>query len=495
MTRPAPTSFDAFTTHNGSSRPVPASVLLDLLLSHAPVGFALVDEESRYVIVNEALARINATPIAGHLGRRVADVLPQLAHQVEPVLRHVLDSGQPVLDVELNGTNRHGETRAVLASWYPVRDTRFRGVGIVVHDVTELGALSGYRSGRSPMAYLRRWDVEVAAAPAPGDGTGGSSGWCDAHALDDSRVLVAVGAPLEPQPLAVEGVVATVRAYSALTSDTRELARMLDSWHRRRPLTARTQSVGLVAVLDTRRRIVEWSAAGPAELVLAHGDSAVVLVDGHGPPLGSGGTWSRGSADVAAGDVVCLVVGSEAEREDARRVLARRDPKAEAVAVCKEVLDEWQRRGRLNGGVVLFRSPAPPAVTEDLARDARSASVARTATRRFLDDLAVDDATAHAALLIVSELVTNAVRHSVGRLTLSLLATDSGIRVAVADGSATADLRPRAADPDATRGRGLYLVEALSSRWGVDVETGGSRSGKTVWCEIDVPSSADGGLR
>ncbi|MFI9362529.1 ATP-binding protein [Kitasatospora sp. NPDC053057] len=100
---------------------------------------------------------------------------------------------------------------------------------------------------------------------------------------------------------------------------------------------------------------------------------------------------------------------------------------------------------------------------------------------------------AETVVLVVSELVTNAVVHTgcpaVLRLCLpvgdgSAQAAPSGLlRVEVADASQTAPApRHAGADEDATNGRGLELVELLCERWGWYPDG----PGKRVWCEIDT---------
>lgn len=87
-------------------------------------------------------------------------------------------------------------------------------------------------------------------------------------------------------------------------------------------------------------------------------------------------------------------------------------------------------------------------------------------------------------VLAVSELMTNAVRHGRGPIAVSLAATADRVRVDVGDeGGGTPVMRP----PDPTHrlagGRGLRLVNALASNWGVD--THGQRT--TVWFEHWLP--------
>jgi anti-sigma regulatory factor (Ser/Thr protein kinase) len=89
--------------------------------------------------------------------------------------------------------------------------------------------------------------------------------------------------------------------------------------------------------------------------------------------------------------------------------------------------------------------------------------------------------------LLVSELVTNAVRHVVGAPGPVVLAVQIGtreIRVEVhdrGDGFEPGKPVPRGADG----GFGLFLVERMASRWGVDV-----RDGTRVWFELDLAPGA-----
>jgi anti-sigma regulatory factor (Ser/Thr protein kinase) len=88
------------------------------------------------------------------------------------------------------------------------------------------------------------------------------------------------------------------------------------------------------------------------------------------------------------------------------------------------------------------------------------------------------------AQLLVSELVTNAVVH--GREPIGLrISRDQGmLRVEVSDGGAqTAQLIQLVPDPDAEAGRGLFLLNALSSAWGTI--PAGRRGPKTTWFELN----------
>jgi anti-sigma regulatory factor (Ser/Thr protein kinase) len=91
--------------------------------------------------------------------------------------------------------------------------------------------------------------------------------------------------------------------------------------------------------------------------------------------------------------------------------------------------------------------------------------------------------------LLITELVTNSVRHagidSGDVLTLTLTVSDEKLRAEVHDGGAP--FKPVAVVPAHATGRGwgLVLVDRIADRWGVEGE-----AGKYVWFEIDRPSGA-----
>jgi anti-sigma regulatory factor (Ser/Thr protein kinase) len=113
----------------------------------------------------------------------------------------------------------------------------------------------------------------------------------------------------------------------------------------------------------------------------------------------------------------------------------------------------------------------------------RSVAVARGLVRDAVDGqhtAAVED-----AVLMVSELVSNAVRYTEAVLVVLISVDDRTLRVEVTDDNP--DL-PRPADPHdhATSGRGLHIVDVLADDWGFTPDGGG----KTVWFEIHLDADA-----
>ncbi|WP_245685495.1 ATP-binding protein [Streptomyces yerevanensis] len=124
-----------------------------------------------------------------------------------------------------------------------------------------------------------------------------------------------------------------------------------------------------------------------------------------------------------------------------------------------------------------------------LSATRRGARLARRFTTQQLDAWGIPYGSdvSETAALIVAELAANAVLHGrvPGRdIALRLTSSVGTVRVEIADaqGERLPVLASTPPDGDADTGRGLLLVEALATRWGVDSEPGPS---KTVWAEID----------
>src|SRR5437667_7073283 len=108
----------------------PARVLrLAAFFPTAPAGLAILDRELRYVQLNETLALMNGRAVADHLGHSVREVLPAIAATLEPMLQRILDTGEPVLNIELSGETpaQPGVTRYWRASYFPLAAGGRRG--------------------------------------------------------------------------------------------------------------------------------------------------------------------------------------------------------------------------------------------------------------------------------------------------------------------------------------------------------------------------------
>lgn len=107
----------------------------------APVGLCVLDTDLRFVRINERLAEINGLPASAHIGRSIREVVPSLAEQAEALCRRVIDTGEPVQDVEFAGETaaQPGVMRAWLENWYPLKDAEGQviGINVVAREITE----------------------------------------------------------------------------------------------------------------------------------------------------------------------------------------------------------------------------------------------------------------------------------------------------------------------------------------------------------------------
>jgi len=129
--------------------------------------------------------------------------------------------------------------------------------------------------------------------------------------------------------------------------------------------------------------------------------------------------------------------------------------------------------------------------------DHRAPGAARRFTRSTLEQWELSTL-ADTAELLVSEVVTNAVGHASSGGEMVVSETGAGIRVEVSDYGAGV-VQPRDAGPEDVTGRGMAIVAALSSRWGVATVDDGKAAkvaaakatrsratpSKTVWFELD----------
>ena len=119
-----------------------ARALLDTTLESAPTGFALFDRDLRFLRVNAALARINGAAAEDHVGRTLAEVVPDLPDEgaLDP-LREVLEAGRPIVDREVTGRTAADpwRTHTWLVSYYPVRgpEGEIAALGAFVVDITD----------------------------------------------------------------------------------------------------------------------------------------------------------------------------------------------------------------------------------------------------------------------------------------------------------------------------------------------------------------------
>ncbi|WP_013320377.1 sensor histidine kinase [Gloeothece verrucosa] len=114
---------------------------IEAIYTSAPIGLCVLDLQYRYIRVNESLAQINGISVSEHLGRTVREILPELGEFQEPIFEQVIQSGQPVLNVEVHGvTPAQPEIeRDWIVNYYPLKapEGQVQAINITAQEITE----------------------------------------------------------------------------------------------------------------------------------------------------------------------------------------------------------------------------------------------------------------------------------------------------------------------------------------------------------------------
>ncbi|MFI0741812.1 SpoIIE family protein phosphatase [Streptomyces sp. NPDC021100] len=260
-----------------------------------------------------------------------------------------------------------------------------------------------------------------------------------------------------------------------------------------------TDASCLYAVYDpVSRRLVAASADHPPPVLVTPDGTARFLELPPGPALGVGGLpFESLEVEVPEGSLLALYTdglvegrgsGSGPDGEGGRllrRTLAR--PAAELERVCDDVLAALlPERPADDVALLLARTRALEAdrvSTWELTDHPASVADARKRVAGQLAAWGLEEL-AFTTELVVSELVTNAIRHAAPPIRLRLI-RDGALICEVSDGSSTSPRMRRARAFD-EGGRGLLLVAQLCRRWGTRFTAGG----KTIWAEQPLSAAA-----
>ncbi|MFD8232956.1 SpoIIE family protein phosphatase [Streptomyces sp. NPDC059696] len=250
----------------------------------------------------------------------------------------------------------------------------------------------------------------------------------------------------------------------------------------------------LYGVYDPVIRRATFARAGHPPPALAHLKKPVEFVDiPAGPPLGIGGLpFESAEVDIPQDSVLAfytdgLLTASDADTDTGleRLSFALAHPDRPLEDICRTVERALlPDRPRDDVAFLVARPrplPAENVATWALDLQAESAHRARALTGERLAHWQLHEL-AFSAELIVSELVTNAIRHAQGPVRLRLIRTDNRIVCSVSDGSNTSPHMRRAGAVE-EGGRGLFLVAQFALRWG----TRYTHDGKIIWAELPVP--------
>ncbi|WP_405806332.1 SpoIIE family protein phosphatase [Streptomyces sp. NBC_01187] len=136
------------------------------VVDQSPLGVAILDTDLRYVSVNPTIARFDGFSPEEHLGRTVREILPpRHADDAEGVLRHVLETGESVIDLEvLGGATPNGAGQAWSVSVYRLEDTAGLplGLSVSVTDITARHrAAQQVEHARSRLAQVAEASVRI----------------------------------------------------------------------------------------------------------------------------------------------------------------------------------------------------------------------------------------------------------------------------------------------------------------------------------------------
>ncbi len=353
-------------------------------------------------------------------------------------------------------------------------------------------------------------DVAYRYLPAQAAQGGVGGDWFDVIPLPGARVALVVGDVVGHglHAAATMGRLRTaVHNFSTLDLPPDELLGHLDELVARidqdegegeeevAPITGATC---LYAVYDPSTGLCALARAGHLEPALVHPDGRVefLTVPG-GAPLGLGGSLPFEATEVRLPEGSGLVLYTDGLVEDQgrdideglerlREALAAtpptqgRGPEETCKAVLETMLPE---RPRDDVALVVARTrrlPSDRTAAWDVPDEASAVSRVRAAAARTLTEWDLEEE-AFTTELILSELVTNALRHATGPIRVRLI-RDLTLICEVSDGSSTAPHLRSAATTD-EGGRGLFLVAQFAERWG----TRYTADGKVIWTEQPLP--------
>ncbi|GAB7186652.1 SpoIIE family protein phosphatase [Kitasatospora sp. Ki12] len=351
--------------------------------------------------------------------------------------------------------------------------------------------------------------IDVASGYLPaGAGAGVGGDWFDVIPLSGARVALVVGDVVGHglHASASMGRLRTaVRTLADVDLPPDELLTHLDDLVLHLPddlhpergddPTGETGATCLYAVYDpVSRRCAMASAGHPLPLVITPDGAGTPIEAQPGPPLGVGGLpFEAVEVDLPEGSLLALYTdglvesrerGGERGAGDLLRLLS--EPAASLEALCDTTMKAMLPEHRTDDAALLLartRALDPDHVADwDIEPDFEQVAHARRLAAEQLAVWGLEE-TAFVTELVVSELVTNAIKYGQPPIRLRLIRNASLI-CEVSDGSDTSPHLRRARTFD-EGGRGLMLVAQLTQGWG----TRHSTNGKTIWCAqtIDAP--------
>ncbi len=198
---------------------------IEAIYANAQVGLCVIDRELRYVRVNKQMAEMSGQPPAALVGRTLVTATPALASVLAPICQRVLDTGEPVENVEFDTKASVDQpSRCWIGHHHALRDEsgNIIGVNVVFHDITE-------RKRADEERELREGQVRQSQKmEALGTLAGGI-----AHDFNNVLTAISGNAQLAIEDLAPEHPAATsLREIKRATVRARDLVRSILAFSR-----------------------------------------------------------------------------------------------------------------------------------------------------------------------------------------------------------------------------------------------------------------------
>ncbi len=325
------------------------------------------------------------------------------------------------------------------------------------------------------------------------EGTQVGGDWYDVIELGAGRTALVIGDVMGSGVRAaavMSQLRSAIRAYARLDLSPADILELCDGAVRE---LAEDQIITCIyAVYDPFEHTLSFANAGHLPPLLAESGGQYRPLPAAGPPLGTGAlTFATATVAMPPGTTLVLYTDGLVERrdrdiDDGIAILMRHLGGAGSPAniVPEDLVARMLPQGPDDDvAILLARVPldAPRVSSARLPVGESLTAVARA--RVFVaDTLArwdVEPGLARDAILLTSELVTNALRHGLPPAELRLRHTSDALMLEVSD---AANFRPQrlCPGPEEERGRGLLLVSRMSYRWGIRP----TPTGKSVWCVL-----------
>jgi serine phosphatase RsbU (regulator of sigma subunit)/PAS domain-containing protein/anti-sigma regulatory factor (Ser/Thr protein kinase) len=355
-----------------------------------------------------------------------------------------------------------------------------------------------------PQANVTTSAAEAAGSYRPAGGGDGVCGdWFDTIALSSLRTACVVGDVVGHglSAAATMGRLRTaVQAFADLELDPGEVLARLDDLVRRLASNAPPDQADIMgasclyAVYDATTGECTAASAGQPPPVMCHSDGSTEVIDLEpGPVLGAGGApYQSMTFKVPPGSVIAFytdgMFGLECcddAQGVAEQLAARYQDRLPLAEIGRTMLEQSGGRPPRDDCALLLVRPTPAepgdVVGWQLEPQPEAVAQARELVARQLHEWDHDEL-GFTTELVISELVTNAIRYGTGRVEVRLIRDHNRVLTCeVADASNTQPRLRRAADTD-EGGRGLFIVAQCTTRWGCRYRA----EGKTIWTELPL---------